>query len=388
MWFFKNSRRSSICPQRRQTRLGVEKCEDRLMMATLGQEQDYYVNGDLFSKVGGTEIPNAAAMAEFVQPRVDFIRDHLVEEAHKRTSNFNKVPNQYGQDLSTDATAYLWKNNLVIEGTKIRDIIKVQEFSSGYVLNGHNYPYYYVSVNPDGPARETVFRVPTVRVPYRAVYVFGNAGDDNIEFIDRGEKPGTTKFLVDGGAGADLIKGGPGRDFLDGGREDSSADILYGGGGNDILAGSSGNDQLRGEGDRDLLWGEDDNDRMWGGSGIDCLVGGLGKDIMQGDSDADFLFGMQDDDDLNGGPGNDYLDGGAGTDVFVGDSGTDTFVVELKEKNDPTKLRDCYESQNDKCVVVGGSSASGASAPGSSAPGAAASLSMGMTTPTGKPKKK
>jgi Ca2+-binding RTX toxin-like protein len=400
MRFFKKTRKSSVRPQRKHRKLGVEKCEDRLMMATWAEMHDYYITGDLVSKLGSTDTPTVEAMKNAASPRVHYIRKSLVGQVSEWQGGLT-VPNQYGTQLPTDATVFVRDFNLVIKGTGIRDIIKVQEFASGYVLNGYSYPYYYISVNPEGPARETVFRVQTAQVPNKAIYVFGSAGDDNIEFIDRGLKPGTTKFIADGGTGADLIKGGPGNDFLDGGTDDSAADILYGGGGHDVLAGGGGNDQLRGEADRDLLWGDDGDDRFWGGIGIDCLFGGDGKDTMQGDNDADYLFGGANIDSLNGGPGNDYLDGGQDgfADTMYGNVGVmdnrDKFVVEWTttntnlektdfNKNDPDSYVDSTGNAiavdaNGKPIRPAGAGASSASA---------MSMSLALTTPVAAKKKK
>ena len=151
----------------------------------------------------------------------------------------------------------------------------------------------------------------------------------------------TTRFLVDGGAGADTIEGSFAGGYA-----------AFGGPGNDTLIGASLADGLFGGSGDDTLLGHEDNDIFFPGPGNDIVDGGPGRDHVslydasspvtidlvaetvmgqgndtvssiedaQGSRFGDVFVGDARDNFFISGPGADVAFGGGGADVLMGGS--------------------------------------------------------------------
>jgi Ca2+-binding RTX toxin-like protein len=108
--------------------------------------------------------------------------------------------------------------------------------------------------------------------------VWGNAGDDRIEFAPAlgGFSMPTT---IHGGSGDDVITFPAVVKESD--VETASAN-LFGDGGDDVLIGGDASDRLVGGRGNDTLRGRDGNDMLIGGRGTDELDGGDGEDVERG----------------------------------------------------------------------------------------------------------
>jgi Ca2+-binding RTX toxin-like protein len=253
--------------------------------------------------------------------------------------------------LGVKGHAKIVDGNLVVYGTNVGDIIKVQEYPPLYGQNGLAKPgEVFVDVNSKQSGR---LRVSFNRTDIfnNTIFVYGKDGADNIEFV---APAGTTMhFYVDGGQDGDTITGGQQGDFLDGGVQDSYKDSIYGRFGDDIIAGGGGDDLLFGDADGDLLWAEAGKDTLRGGTGDDDLFGGADDDKIYGDSENDWLFGGLGKDWLNGEIGADYLDGGVGEkDTLYGGTENDRFRVDGTEKKNLDRARDFKDG--DKYVTSSG----------------------------------
>jgi Ca2+-binding RTX toxin-like protein len=259
--------------------------------------------------------------------------------------------------LGVKGYAKIVDGNLVVYGTNVADIVKVQEYPELYGQNGLAKPgEVFVDVNSKQSGR---LRISFKRTDIfnNTIFVYGKYGVDNIEFV---APAGTTmRLYADGGQDSDTITGGQQGDFLDGGVQDSSKDTLYGRFGDDIIAGGGGDDLLFGDADKDLLWAEAGKDTLRGGSGDDDLFGGADDDKLYGDSENDWLFGGLGKDILNGEMGADYLDGGQDgqKDTLVGGTEGDRFRVEGTEKNNKDKPQDFKADDGDKFVTTVGTRA-------------------------------
>lgn len=156
-----------------------------------------------------------------------------------------------------------------------------------------------------------------VALPIDRIEVFGNGGDDWIEFICDIDDP-KQKFQV-------LLSGGDGNDTILGSLRHET---LLGGDGDDHLDAGAGNDQLR------------------GGTGNDTLIGGDGSDLLDGGEGDDWL---------EGGDGADFLIGGTGEDFFSGGLGRDTFRDDFQPKRwviDGYQYQDVRQGSGGTCTVL------------------------------------
>jgi len=254
----------------------------------------------------------------------------------------------------------------------------------------------------DGNDLLNVFR--SDRTTFNTVVMDGGAGDDAIHFAshyrtssaavtltggdgdDYLELWGSTRGVVDGGAGADrlqyygfdnlgvstlsggdgddvfdltlsdevIVQGGAGVDeaivrlsytlsgnlFFDG-RSAAQNNLLtlngvtraqlqgveritlYAEAGNDVIYGGAGRTEIHGGAGDDELHAGDGDAALYGEDGADLLIGGPGADTLDGGNGRDTLQGGDGDDLLVGGMDADVLDGGAGSDTLMGEGGDD-----------------------------------------------------------------
>ncbi|PDS97056.1 rhizobiocin, partial [Rhizobium sp. S9] len=178
------------------------------------------------------------------------------------------------------------------------------------------------------------------------IYIVDNAGDSVIENANEGTDTvrtklsytlstnvenltytGTTTFIGEGNAAANVITGGTGSDWLDG---EAGDDTLIGGAGDDtyevdslgdivVEAANGGTDKIRTDlatysladiaNVENLSFVANGNFTGTGNSLDNIITSGLG------------------DDTLSGGAGNDTLDGGWGADTLIGGTGNDIYVA-------------------------------------------------------------
>jgi hypothetical protein len=124
-----------------------------------------------------------------------------------------------------------------------------------------------------------------IAVPINRIEVYGQGGDDWIEFLcDWNSPKQRLQVLLVGGDGNDTIIGSLRSETLSGGEGD---DLLDAGAGNDQIWGHAGNDTLIGGSGSDLLQGGAGDDWLWGDDGADFLNGGSGRDVFRGGADRD-----------------------------------------------------------------------------------------------------
>jgi Ca2+-binding RTX toxin-like protein len=213
--------------------------------------------------------------------------------------------------------------------------------------------------------------------------VFGEAGDDSIQFILGGE---SVAHSADGGDGIDTlaisfetrsngsgqvylydklidlrglwkrgvgkidsgtvrnieivtsISGGQGNDTIIVGNYSAPfypgttrpRDLLIdGNNGDDTISGGASYDQINGGAGSDTIFGNDGDDYLaagpsTAGAGNDLIRGGKGNDTINGGGGNDRLFGDAGDDNVQAQDGNDAISGGAGKDFLSGGEGDDT----------------------------------------------------------------
>jgi Ca2+-binding RTX toxin-like protein len=197
------------------------------------------------------------------------------------------------QVLSADVLVELVSGTLTIEGTELRDVVRVVEYQQDEFVVG--------VFQSDAPNKFHRFAASDVK----DIYFSGKAGDD--VFVNRTELESTAY-------------GNDGDDWLLGG---SNVDVLRGGSGDDNLRGFEGDDSLHGDWGNDKIYGHDGNDRILGWHGNDVLIGGDGDDYVSGYKGDDIIFGGEGDDVLKGHEGNDFLAGANGNDELYGWKGDD-----------------------------------------------------------------
>ena len=176
----------------------------------------------------------------------------------------------------------------------------------------------------------------------------GLSATEKLTFNGSAETGG--RFILIGGAGADLLTGGAGADVLYGG---TNADAMTGGAGDDIfyvdnagdtVSDSSGLDEIRTSlathsiataATIERLTGLlDTGQTLTGNSSDNILRAGGGNDVLSGGVGLDVLWGGAGHDSLDGGTGADTLRGEQGNDAYVVDNGADVVIEGADEGSD------------------------------------------------------
>ncbi|MBX7166171.1 MAG: hypothetical protein K1X74_07460 [Pirellulales bacterium] len=236
-------------------RLGIERCEDRRLMAVIGLD-----NGVL--SVIGDSTPDRIYMTS--------------------------------PDGITATVSVLDAVTLATKATGTFDLDEIVSLEVQCFGGNDN-----VECNLDKPATiDGGYGNDTLYGGFASDVLVGGVGNDVLH-------GGLGHDTLIGSEGSDQLHGDVGMDSLDGG---AGQDSLFGGTGNDTLFGGSENDSLDGEGDNDLIYGDAGNDALNGGAGYDTLAGGTGYDTTHGGTGNDQIY-TDALDQVYGDEGTDWFDG-------------------------------------------------------------------------------